>query len=813
MQPQQPSIPAAPQTPGAPSVAPPPTAQPINLSSARAAQARLGRRLNQGGYQALLIIATLFSLAGVVLLTVGQGNYGYLLLAMAALLYMPAKWWKRQLSILPASGPQLNDRLSKDVLALLKPNTPQQSQAVWNDLNGHWQASFFGNHLLLSKTMVAESLSTDPAEFAHALQNAAKLADNNQSSVIELGFVVAGMLLASPNIHQLMVQRKARPEDIEAVANWLGRGLGEERRRNKQKFGGIGRDWAFGYTPLLNRFGQNLSQGIMASGSHFGWLTASDGVKAIESAFNNRASAVALIGPDGIGKTTSIYALAQKLIEGQTGQRLAYHQVVGLNATDIVSAARGPGELERIMLSLANEAAHAGHIILFFDDAQLFFGGGPGSFDATQILLSIIQPAAIPIILALAPSDFQRLKVQNQSLANLLTPVVLQELPEAGVMRVLEDATLGLENRHKILITYEAMREAYRLSGRYNQDEAYPGKAIKLLEQSIPHAQNSIVYAGSVQAAIEQTRGVKASTAAPVEADALLHLEDQIHQRMINQTHAVSVVANALRRARAGVTNPNRPIGSFLFLGPTGVGKTELAKSVAATYFGSESAMLRLDMSEYQQPDDVQRLLATGQEASATLLMSVRQQPFSVVLLDEIEKAHPNILNLLLQMLDEGQLTDSSGRPASFKDCVIIATSNAGAQTIRERVGRGESLESFAPQFTDELIKSGQFKPELLNRFDEMVLFRPLNTQELAQVVQLMLAGVNKTLANQNISVELTPAAIQKIVERGNDPRLGARPMRRALQKAVEDTVAQKILRGEAQPGSHILLDAPDLTI
>ena len=786
--------------------------QPIDLKSARAAQARLGRKLNKTAYQAFIIIALALIATGATIIVV-QGHIGLTLIGVALLFYLPAVWWKRQLSVLPPGGPQLNDRLSSDVLSLLKPKTPQQSRAVWNDLNGHWQASFFGNHLLLDKATVAGALSTDPAEFAHALQIGAQLADHNQSPTIELGFVVAGMLMVSPNIRQFLVQHKGRPEDIEAVTNWLGRGIKEEIRRDKQNFGGVGRDWAFGYTPLLNRFGQNLSQGIMRHGAHYGWLMESDGVKAIESAFNNRASAIALVGPDGIGKTTSVYALAQKLIEGQTGQRLAYHQVVALNATDIISSARGPGDLEHIMLSLATEAAHAGHIILFFDDAQLFFGGGPGSFDATQILLSIIQPGAIPIILALAPNDYQRLKVQNQSLANLLTPVILQELPESGVMHVLEDAALGMESQHKILIPYEALREAYRLSGRYDQDEAYPGKAIKLLGQSIPHAQNSIVFAGSVQAAIEQTRGVKTGSAAPVEADALLHLEDDIHKRMINQTHAVGVVANALRRARAGVTNPKRPIGSFLFLGPTGVGKTELAKAIAATYFGSESAMLRLDMSEYQQPGDVQRLLATGQDASSTLLMSVRQQPFSVVLLDEIEKAHPNILNLLLQMLDEGQLTDVSGKSASFKDCVIIATSNAGAQTIRDKIAQGETLESFAPAFTDELIKSGQFKPELLNRFDEMVLFRPLSPQELGQVVQLMLAEVNKTLANQNISVELTPAAIQKIVERGNDPRLGARPMRRALQKAVEDTVAQKILRGEAQPGSRIQLDASDLAI
>jgi len=378
-------------------------------------------------------------------------------------------------------------------------------------------------------------------------------------------------------------------------------------------------------------------------------------------------------------------------------------------------------------------------------------------------------------------------------------------------MRILEDTALGLEHQHNILIVYGALHEAYRLSGRYEQDEAYPGKAIKLLEQAVTQASDGVVTSESVQQAIEQTRGVKAGSAAPAEADALLHLEDDIHKRMVNQKRAVEVVSNALRRARAGVTNPKRPIGSFLFLGPTGVGKTELAKAIAATYFGAEGNMIRLDMSEYQQPDDVQRLLATGENETSSLLMQVRQQPFSVVLLDEIEKAHPNILNLLLQLLDEGQLTDSSGRGASFKDCIIIATSNAGADTIREKVAAGQSLEDFAGEFTDQLINSGQFKPELINRFDDLVLFRPLNPDELSQVVRLMLVEINHTLENQNISVDLTDAAVAEIVSRGNDPRLGARPMRRALQKAVEDTVAKKILSGEAQPGSQITLDAADL--
>jgi ATP-dependent Clp protease ATP-binding subunit ClpC len=784
----------------------------IDPQTPRARQASLGQTIGKTGYLVLLAASGLITVAAVALGIASSLRFTLLLMAPAILCYLPAIWWKRQLSVLPPSGPNMTDRLSVDVLARIKPGMAQQPQTVWAALGDHWQANFFLRHLMLENSMVGPQLGSDPAELGKALDLATRIADNNGSLVIELGFVVAGLMLAAPGFQQLLIQLKAQPADIEAIANWLGRSLSQERQ-NKANFGGIGRDWAFGFTPLLDRFGENVSLAITKHGAHFGWLTKSDGVLAIEAAFNNHAEAVVLVGPEGIGKSNSVYALAQRLIEGNTVPSLAYHQIVALNATDITSQARQSGDLEQIMLSLANEAARAGHVILFLDDAQMFFGDSPGAFDASQILLSIVEARSVPMILALSPSDYQRLKTKSQSLASRLTPVVLQELPEEGVMRVLEDTAIGIEIRNDVMVAYEALREAYRLSGRYEQDIAYPGKAIKLLEQAVTHSEHSVVTAASVQRAIEQTRGVKAESAAPAEADALLRLEDDIHSRMINQTHAVSAVANALRRARAGVTNPKRPIGSFLFLGPTGVGKTELAKSVAATYFGSESAMVRLDMSEYQQPDDVQRLLSTGVSDTASLLMSVRQQPFTVVLLDEIEKAHPNVLNLLLQLLDEGQLTDTSGRPASFKDCVIIATSNAGALEIRERISGGESLESFAGQLTDDLINAGQFKPELLNRFDEMVLFRPLNADELAQVVQLMLADVNRTLANQNIAVELKPAAIQKIVEQGNDPRLGARPMRRVLQKAVEDTVAQKILRGEAKAGDLIQLDAPDLTI
>jgi ATP-dependent Clp protease ATP-binding subunit ClpC len=784
----------------------------IALNSERARQARLAKRISRRGYVALLGSSGLLAILGVTLGFTSSWRYTLLLATPALLCYLPAVWWKRQLSVLLPQGNDLTGRLAGDVLALLKPGMAEQPQGLWQALQNHWQAGFILNHLLLDQPVVTEHLSTDPATLAKALEGAVQLADQNQSPTIEAGFLIAALMLTAPALQPVLTQLKLRSEDVMATADWLGRNLAQERRP-RQDFGGIGRDWAFGFTPLLERFGTNVSLGIEDHGAHYGWLATSDGVKAIEAAFNNNARAVVLIGPDGIGKTESVHALAQRLIQGNTGPALAYHQVIALNATDITSNVQQERDLEQIMVSLANEAARAGHIILFFDDAQSFFNDAPGAFDASHILLSIIQAGSTPIILAMSPDNYQRLRAKNQTLAGLLTPVVLQEQDEAGIMRILEDTALGLETQHGVLVSYESLHEAYRLSGRYEQDEAYPGKAIKLLEQALTHPDHRVITAFSVQQAVEQARGVKVGTASLVEADALLHLEDNIHRRMINQTHAVNVVASALRRARAGVSNPRRPIGSFLFLGPTGVGKTELAKAIAATYFGAESNMIRLDMSEYQQPADVSRLLSDGREENMSLIMAVREQPFCVVLLDEIEKAHANILNLLLQLLDEGQLTDTAGKTVSFKDCIIIATSNAGATTIRERVGKGESLESFQSEFVDELINSGQFKPELLNRFDEMVLFRPLKPSELAQVVSLMVIEINQTLAKQNISIALTPAAIEKVVADGNDPRLGARPMRRALQRAVEDVVAQKILKGEAQAGDHVILDAPDLAL
>lgn len=785
----------------------------VELHSLRSRKAHLGQRIGDLGFRILVIIC-LFAggLSALFFIVLHARHFGYLALSPALLAGMLAIWYKQDLTTLPPEGRDLTGHLSGDVLAALDARQTLTAAVLWQRLHGHWQVIFFTNHFLVPAQLIETAIVNDAPDLAMVWGEAARLATATNSLLIEPGHIAAALILCSPSCQAMLTHLKLQKEDVEAMALWLGRLL-EHIRAEKPFFGGIARDWANGFTPLLNQFGHNISLNIEQGGGYYGALTESPGVKAMKNAFSQGAPAVALIGEDGIGKTSHVHALAQVLLEERSDRNLEHRQIVELSASVILSNAGQQGELERVVISLLNETSHAGHIILFLDDAQLFFTTGVGAFDMTHILLQAIQAHSIQMVLAMNPHDYQQLKANNNAFASLLTPVVLSEPSQEDVMGILEDSAITLESSHRVVIAYEALKEAYHLSGRYDQDLAYPGKAIKLLTQAATHGQNGVINKVSVQQTIEQMHGVKVGTAESAEADTLLNLEDKIHQRMINQSQAVSVVASALRRARAGVANPKRPIGSFLFLGPTGVGKTELAKAIAATYFNDEKNMVRLDMSEYQQPEDVKRILSDGQGESKSLIMAVRQQPFSVILLDEIEKAHPNILNLLLQLLDEGNLTDTGGRAVSFKDCIIIATSNAGAQSIREHVERGEAVESFQSQFTDELIKSGLFKPELLNRFDEMVLFRPLNPDELAQVVGLMMNEVNKTLAPQNISVELTPAAVQKIVATGYDPRLGARPMRRALQKAVENTVAQKILRNETNPGDKILLDEPDLSI
>ena len=780
----------------------------VDLRSARARKAVLGQRIGDTGFKLLLLVAVVFGLAAAYLFVSGWGRFGYLSIAVGLMGVMLAGWYRFDLAHVPVRHPakQLDDILAPALLATL--HAPYTPRSVWDVVTKQWQGIFVTNMLLLHPPAIAQALSTTEADMAAMWQQALQLMQESGETELHAGTLATAIILLSPAAAPYLTHNKLARDDIQEVYGWLVRQIGYANHP-RANFGGIGRDWATGFTPTLDRFGQNISRAIEAGGGYIRFVAHAD---LLDGLINNisQGTPVALSGPAGVGKSELVYALADRLIEGRTPS-LRYYQIVSLNASAILSAAGS--QLESLMLMLFGEAIAAGNIILYLDEAQLFFGAGTGAFNMSQLLLPVLKNRRLKIIASFTPGDWQHLRLNNESLAGNFAAITVNEPPAAAIMKVVEDSATILDHHSKVLVTYEAVREAYRLSGQYMQEDAYPGKAITLLDQATPYAANQVMTAETVQAALEKMRGVRVSRAAAPEAEMLLHLEDRIHQRMINQVQAVNVVASALRRGRAGVSNPKRPVGSFLFLGPTGVGKTELARSLAAVYFGDERQMIRLDMSEYQQPEDVARLLSPGGQGVSSLLLSIRQQPFSVVLLDEVEKAHPNILNLLLQILDEGQLTDAQGRPASFRSAIIIATSNAGAADITARIKAGGDLSAFERPLLDKLIAGGQFRPELINRFDEIVLFRPLKEPELLQVAQLMLGEVNRTLAPQNISVKLTPEALQRLVQAGYDPEFGARPMRRIIQKTVENAVAVKILGGQAQAGSVIALDVGDLSL
>jgi ATP-dependent Clp protease ATP-binding subunit ClpC len=781
---------------------------PFNAASLRITKARAAAALGTAVAGITLILLLLFLAAGLFLLFFHR-HQGLILIGIGVGLLVFYIWDTRDLGQLqPAtigSTKQLDQLLPADLLSRYRAG--MTAAEFWQLLANTRDGRFIDLRFGLDFNAVAAALGSWQVGHDQYWDAVTALGQELNVKHVSVGLAICTLFRLNQQLDTVLTKAKLTQADLGEGALWIDR-LDYHITRRRPLYGGIARDWANGYTPLLDRFGTNLSQQVeFAPG--FGLDERTTQLQDLVTGLQSGTGSVILVGEPGIGKTALLIGLADQLLAGEHGP-LAHHQIVSLSASLILSSVEGPGDLERIVLQLFDEALRAGNIVLALDEAQLFFGQGTGAVNLSQVLLPILQARSIRLVLAVTPGDWQKLRATNSAMASLITPLVLSEPGEADTVQLEADHALTWE-QGRVITTYRALTEAYRLSGRYLEEEAYPGRAIKLLEAAFNHPDGQYITDRSVQQAVESQFGVKVQQATAAESDALLHLEDRIHQRMINQARAVSVVAAALRRARAGVASPKRPLGSFLFLGPTGVGKTELARSLAATYFNAENNIIRLDMSEYQQTADVDRILESAAQNPSGLLAQVRQSPFSVVLFDEIEKAHPNVLNLFLQLLDEGKLTDTEGHPASFKDAIIIATSNAGADVIRQQIDAGQKLEDFEQPFINDLIDAGVFRPELLNRFDEIVLFRPLTEAELGQVVKLMMAEVNKTLANQKITVELTDDAAAVLVSTGYDPRLGARPMRREVQRRVEDAVAGMILRGEAQPGDHITLDAAHL--
>lgn len=812
----------------------------LKLNSRRAREARRANALKEAWMRMLmwlLAFASLFLAA--YLASSLKSPIAYLFGIPGILWAMVWAYWALHLKELEAvkNPKNVTDLLEQDFLAALPSSASDLSLAKFSEaLDKSFGGRFLGTRFALSNKTITTMLEgsghpnfDQTLALESILARAHQVAVAKNSSLVKSIYISGALLeFVEPTMRtQVLASIGLSDEDFAQSIEWFDHFEGlVEKAKLKKKTGGLGRDLSFGYTPLLSKFGINISDNIGRSGNIYRTLEGNR--EAIEQMVHVLSSAsrlnAGLVGRVGMGKTNLVWNLAEKLIypDQSVPQNLRYKQIYKLEASTLIANAKQQGQLEEILIRIFNEAFKAKNIIIFLDDVEMFLENGAGKVDLSGVLAQVIEAGGAQIIMAFSDQAWLKLSYANPALAGMINRINLTEVTTEEAIHVAEDQVLVLEGRLKVRYLYQTLKVATELSERFIQDEAKPGKVIKLLEYAAAYAKDGWVTRESVEDAVEKNYGVKIKTAlggdnvlGQTEADTLLNLEDLIHRRMINQTRAVKVVSDALRRARAGVRNTRKPVGTFLFIGPTGVGKTELAKSLAATYFGGEDNIVRIDMNEFSQPSDVGRLLAQASENPNSLTAQISKQPFSVVLLDELEKAHPNVLNVLLQMLDEGILRDSSNKEVSFRESIIIATSNAGAQYINEflqKNGTDEgAMKSLESELLKELIAQGIFAPEFVNRFDEVATFRTLNETELIEVVKLIMVGVNKTLAAQKLQVNISDDAASVLVKNGNDPLLGARPMRRIVQKTVENIVAERILRGEASPGTVIMLSAQDI--
>jgi ATP-dependent Clp protease ATP-binding subunit ClpC len=491
--------------------------------------------------------------------------------------------------------------------------------------------------------------------------------------------------------------------------------------------------------------------------------------------------------------------------------------VVEVDMPALITSSQSVEELEVILKSIFNEAMRAGNVILVIREIHNYIGLHFGARDVAKVNISgilseYVSRPGFRLIGITSPEGFNHVQHQTREMISHFAKIEVPPADPKETLSVLEETSLEIEKQTKLLVTLPALEEIIELADRYISNVPFPKKALNILDGVVVYKirngkrGSNLILKKEVDALVSEKIEIPVGEASQREKDILLNLEEIIHQRLVGQEEAVSEIANALRRARADIKSGKRTLGNFLFLGPTGVGKTEAAKCLARAYFGSERKMIRLDMSEFQEISSIQKLIGDGENPGYFTTM-VREDPFSLILLDEIEKAHPNVLNLFLQILDEGRCTDGVGRTVDFRSAIIIATSNAGADLVRDAVKNGKDLSAYKQEFIDEVLKKGLFRPEFLNRFDAVVLFRTLAENDLREIARLMLEEIKNGLSQKEIDLAITPELVEKMAWVGFNPEFGARQMRRAIQEKIENIIAKEMLSGNLKTSDRIKID------
>lgn len=618
---------------------------------------------------------------------------------------------------------------------------------------------------------------------------------------------------------------------------------------------------------LLEEFGINITE--MALRGDIDPVIGRDSeiVRVIEILNRRTKNNPVLIGEPGVGKTAVVEGLAQKIVDGNVPQKLQNKQVIRLDVVSLVQGTGVRGQFEERMQKLMEEIRKRKDVILFIDEIHEIVGAGStgdGSMDAGNILKPALARGELQLVGATTLNEY-RIIEKDAALERRMQPVKVDEPSVEETITILRGIQKKYEDYHHVKYSDDAIEAAANLSNRYIQDRFLPDKAIDLLDEAgsrmnltlnfidpkeidkrLEQAENlktqatreedyeraayfrdqiakykemqqqtineediPVITEKTIEAIIEEKTNIPVGDLKEKEQSQLIHLADDLKKHVIGQDEAVDKIAKAIRRNRIGLGTPNRPIGSFLFVGPTGVGKTELSKQLAIELFGSADSMIRFDMSEYMEKHAVAKLVGAppgyvGYEEAGQLTEKVRRNPYSLILLDEVEKAHPDVMHMFLQVLDDGRLTDGQGRTVSFKDTIIIMTSNAGTGKVEASVGFGAVREGRTNSVLGEL--GNYFSPEFMNRFDGIIEFKSLSKDNLLHIVNLMLDDVNKRLAQNDIHLEVTDKVKEKLVDIGYDPKMGARPLRRTIQDYIEDAITDYYLENPSEKNLKAVL-------
>lgn len=603
--------------------------------------------------------------------------------------------------------------------------------------------------------------------------------------------------------------------------HWSGIRTGKSRPR-KIRHAIMNKAWTARMTPELDQFSYDMTD--YARSGLTGYVVnrqkeLDELMRILERTSQNNAL---LIGEEGCGRTTIVKALANRMISDDVLPTLRDKRLVVLDISVLVAGVRAGGDLELRIQKVLEDMGRGGNIILYIPDIHNMAAAGSGEgFDASKVLAPILSQGLFQIIGSTDYQNYRRYIEPRSDFANSFDQVKVNELSEEDSLKVLAIQAGMIESREGVTMTYGAIRKAVELSKRYIPDRLLPGKAVDLLSEAAVEVKRggagSVLRDEDIMKIITEKTGIPLTSINSNEAEKLLNLEESLHKRVIGQERAIRSISSAIRRVRVGMKMENRPIGTFLFLGPTGVGKTELAKALAEVYYGSEDAMVRLDMSEYQTVDSVEKLIGysaqsgAGEAAGGILTEAIKHKPFSLLLLDELEKANRNVLNLFLQVFDDGRLTDNLGRTVDFTNAIIIATSNAGSKELRnlfidDNADNAKILESLDPYLLQ------YFTPEFMNRFTDKIVFRSLIPRDLLAIARLQVKGLARRLDEaQGIRIEVSDEALDLLVSAGYSPEYGARFLQRTMQEKLENLIAVEFLKGNIKRGDTFAIGAEQL--